>query len=89
MNPKDSFICPSPGSNVYYANGCSRPKSKSPIYPVPGSLQAAAEKYGNRSALIFYGKKITYRELKDSVDRLATALADLGVKKGEQLPYIS
>ena len=41
------------------------------------------EKYGSKAALIFYGKKITYRELKDSVDRLATALADLGVKKGD------
>lgn len=43
----------------------------------------AVEKYGNRPSLIFYGRKITYREIKDSVDRLATALADLGIKKGD------
>ena len=41
------------------------------------------EKYGSKAALIFYGKTITYRELKGLVDRLAAALADLGVKKGD------
>src|SRR4030043_1228630 len=41
------------------------------------------EKYASKPALIFYGKKISYGELRESVDRLATALADLGVVKGE------
>jgi long-chain acyl-CoA synthetase len=43
----------------------------------------AVEKYGNRTSLIFYGRKISYREIKDAVDRLATAMADLGIKKGD------
>ncbi len=50
---------------------------------VPQLFDQMAGKYGERPALIFYGKKITYRELKEMVDRLATALADLGVKKGD------
>ena len=33
--------------------------------------------------MIFYGKKITYQALKDLIDRFATALADLGVGKGD------
>jgi long-chain acyl-CoA synthetase len=42
-----------------------------------------AEKYSKKPALIFYGKKISYRQLKEMVDRFATALADLGIKKGD------
>ena len=50
---------------------------------VPELFDQIVGKYGGKPALIFYGKKITYRELKEMVDRLATALADLGVKKGD------
>jgi long-chain acyl-CoA synthetase len=42
-----------------------------------------AEKYGKKTVLIFYGKEISYAKLKELVDRFATALADLGVKKGD------
>jgi len=41
------------------------------------------KKYGNKTALIFYGNKISYAKLKELIDRFATALADLGVKKGD------
>ena len=41
-----------------------------------------AEKYRNKTALLFYGKKITYEKLKDLIDRFAAALSDLGVGKG-------
>ena len=50
---------------------------------VPELFDQIVGKYGEKPALIFYGKKISYRELKELVDRLATALADLGVKKGD------
>ncbi len=49
---------------------------------VPELFDQMAAKYADRPALIFYGKKISYRELKELVDRLATALTDLGVRKG-------
>ena len=50
---------------------------------VPALFDQIALKYKNRPALIFYGKKITYSELKELVDRMATALADFGVRKGD------
>ena len=45
----------------------------------------ATEKWKNRTALIFYGNKIKYKELREKVDRLATALGDLGIKKGDRV----
>ena len=48
-------------------------------------FEQSAEKWGNQTAIIFYGNKIKYRELKDKIDRLATGLAALGVKKGDRV----
>ncbi len=50
---------------------------------VPDMFYQAAAKYGKKPALIFYGREISYKELKELIDRFATALADLGVKKGD------
>ena len=38
-----------------------------------------------RAAVVFYGRSITYRELREATDRFACALADLGVKKGDRV----
>jgi long-chain acyl-CoA synthetase len=54
-----------------------------PSQPVPEIFDDATEKYGNKTALIFYGGKISYRSLREMVDRFATALAGLGVSKGD------
>jgi long-chain acyl-CoA synthetase len=54
-----------------------------PEISVPELFDQTADKYGNRTALIFYGKKISYKKLKELIDRFATALADLGVGKGD------
>jgi long-chain acyl-CoA synthetase len=50
---------------------------------IPEVFDEVTEKYKNNIALIFYGKKISYRLLRELVDRFATALADLGVAKGD------
>lgn len=42
-----------------------------------------ADKYSNKIALIFYGKKIRYAELKELTDRFAAALDGLGVSKSD------
>ncbi len=42
-----------------------------------------ADKYSSKTALIFYGRKISYRELKELSNRFAAALAALGLKKGD------
>ena len=54
-----------------------------PILSVPDLVDQVAEKYGSKTALIFYGNKIAYAKLKELIHRFATALADLGVKKGD------
>jgi long-chain acyl-CoA synthetase len=54
-----------------------------PLISVPELFDEATDNYGKKTALIFYGKKVSYAELKEEIDRLATALADLGVSKGD------
>ncbi len=39
----------------------------------------------DRTALIFYGRRITFRELDDWSDRFAAALHDLGYKNGDRM----
>jgi Acyl-CoA synthetases (AMP-forming)/AMP-acid ligases II len=46
-------------------------------------LDEPAKKYPNELALVFLNYEMTFRELKEKVDRFATALSDLGVKKGD------
>jgi long-chain acyl-CoA synthetase len=41
------------------------------------------DKYRNKTAVVFYGNKITFGDLRDRVDRFATALDALGIKKGD------
>ncbi|MCX5878220.1 MAG: long-chain fatty acid--CoA ligase [Deltaproteobacteria bacterium] len=54
-----------------------------PEVSVPELIDQLADKYANKTALIFYGKKITYGRLKELIHRFATGLADQGVKKGD------
>ena len=49
---------------------------------------AACEKWKNNTALVFYGNKISYKELRENVDRLATALTALGIKKGDRIGFL-
>lgn len=51
-------------------------------------LDEAVEKYKDRTAVIFYGEKISYRELKEQIDKLATALHDLGIRKGDRVALL-
>ncbi len=46
-------------------------------------LDDAAKDYGGRPAIWFMKRRITYKEFKDVADRLATVLAELGVKQGD------
>ena len=56
-----------------------------PEKSLPQVFDEAVEKWRDRTAVIFYGRKITYSELKDHVDRFAAALFDLGVVKGDKV----
>jgi long-chain acyl-CoA synthetase len=46
-------------------------------------LDNTAEKFGSRTAIWFLKNKISYKKLKDTADRLATVLVDLGVKRND------
>ncbi len=53
--------------------------------PVWRLFDDAAAAWPGRDALIFYGRGITYAELRDAIDRFSCALAALGVKKGDRV----
>ncbi|MCK5150825.1 MAG: long-chain fatty acid--CoA ligase [Candidatus Thorarchaeota archaeon] len=46
-------------------------------------LDNSAKDFGGRPAIWFQKRRITYKEFKEVADRLATALGNLGVKKGD------
>ena len=48
-------------------------------------LKTKAEKYPSKTAIMYFDKPMTYRELDSASDRFATALSDLGVKKGDKV----
>ena len=56
-----------------------------PEIPLDAMLKQAAEKHPEAVAIIFEGLKMTYRELDEAVDRLAAALQDIGVEKGDRV----
>src|SRR5713226_7144625 len=45
----------------------------------------ATDRWADRAAVAFYGREITYRELREGADRLAAAFADMGVRKGDRV----
>lgn len=46
-------------------------------------VDEAVGKWGNKTAVVFYGKKMKHKEITDLSLRFATALHNLGVKKGD------
>ena len=59
-----------------------------PDIPVHGLLEKAAKDLPGNTATIFMGGRLTYSQLLDKVQRFATALADLGVRKGDRVAVI-
>jgi long-chain acyl-CoA synthetase len=59
-----------------------------PEVPLTRLLDDAAASFPTTTAVAFLGTRITYRELKDQVDRFATALAGLGVAKGDRVAIV-
>ena len=52
------------------------------VRPVPSILQEAVGRWPDRTALLFMGRRISYRELGAMVDRAACGLQALGVGEG-------
>lgn len=59
-----------------------------PDIPVTRLLDDAADRYPRRTALIFFGRRISYRELRAAVDRFADGLHRLGVQPGDRVALI-
>ena len=55
---------------------------------MPDILDRSAAKAPDRMALNFQGYTVSYKELKDMVDRFATYLAGAGIKKGDAVAII-
>jgi len=56
-----------------------------PLRSVTQAFDEATERDPGRTAVAFYGRSISYRELREATDRLANALAGLGLKKGDRI----
>jgi long-chain acyl-CoA synthetase len=59
-----------------------------PTVPLTRLLDDAASSFPTHTALAFLGTKLTYKQLKEDVDRFATALAGLGVGKGDRVAIV-
>ena len=56
-----------------------------PEIPLYALLDQSAEKHPDATALIYQDRRITYRELKEDVDRFATALQRMGVARRDRV----
>jgi long-chain acyl-CoA synthetase len=56
-----------------------------PDHSLTWLLDCTASRYPDRTALIYYGTRLSYAQLAHHAQRFATALQRLGVKKGERV----
>ena len=56
-----------------------------PERSLPEIFDEVADKYSSRAAVIFYGNKISFGKLKEDINRFATALHELGIRKGDKV----
>ncbi|MBI4774493.1 MAG: AMP-binding protein [Deltaproteobacteria bacterium] len=59
-----------------------------PKVPLFQYLDESARRFPGRPACLYLGRTLTYRELKQLVDRFASALKSLGVEKGHRVATI-
>ena len=69
---------------AHYPKGVP-PMVEVPLKSVAQAFDEATARAPERAAVVFYGRSISYRALREATDRLACALADLGVKKGDRV----
>jgi long-chain acyl-CoA synthetase len=55
---------------------------------LPGILETSARLFPDKMALLFKGYKISFKELKDMVDRFTSCLNDFGIKKGDRVAIL-
>lgn len=55
---------------------------------LPAALERTVVNFPDTTALIMMGRRINYKELDELVNRFATALADLGIQKGDKVALL-
>ncbi|HID11550.1 MAG TPA: long-chain fatty acid--CoA ligase, partial [Candidatus Latescibacteria bacterium] len=65
--------------------GSVRPSLEYPQVPLYSVLEDSAARWGEKTAVIYKDRGISFRELAEKVDSLATALADMGIRKGDRV----
>ncbi len=55
---------------------------------LPEGFDRTIKRFPNNTALELMGKKVSYAELDNAVSRMASALQDLGVKKGDKVSLV-
>ncbi len=58
---------------------------KCEFLPLGDFARESARKFPDRPATFFFGARMTYRELDEQADRFATALHQMGVRKGDRV----
>ena len=58
---------------------------KIPIISVTQLLDESIAKYPNHTAMTFFGKTISYKELSNNIQKVAKALSKIGVGKGDRV----
>ena len=56
-----------------------------PRIPLSGLLKNTAKDHPNHAAIVYFDKELTYKQLDMATDKFATALNDLGVRKGDKV----
>ena len=64
------------------------PSLSYPEVPLTRFLEDSADHFPDATAMIFAGRKFSYREFRAAVDSLAAALASLGVGKGDRVALL-
>jgi long-chain acyl-CoA synthetase len=59
-----------------------------PRHPLYKFLESSADWQPQQTAIVFYGQKMSYRELNQRVNQLAYALQKLGVKQGDRVMIV-
>src|SRR5437660_7080925 len=60
-------------------------QSQFPSLTVPALLEQAAKKFPRRTALIYFGSRISYAQLLEHVNRCSAGLQALGVRKNDRV----
>jgi long-chain acyl-CoA synthetase len=68
----------------FYPEGLA-PEVEIPNISLVKAFDDAVSRWKDKTAILFYGRKMSYEQLRKEVDSFATALSRLGVKKGSKI----